>query len=805
MNEKRFSFVSMSGLRALMCAVLVAVGLAACSDKDDNPVVNPQLVEQIQGQWILINDFQGEDDKAYFDEEDFEDVEGIDPSIFDFHREVVYMNFEKSGNGSFIFFVVDQNNEPVGEEDDYLQMYMDFDYAIQPDGSIKVFNVTNINGFEDNEEFRFRYENGSLIADDGKQQFTLHRPSQAEAAQMEMWMPILGYGASADNYNINDEDFTAENWRKQEAIYIYDGQGKDVTDAKERTGYTLVNLPWYEGEVLTNLPKGFCDNITPENGWEWVLNRCGSRNIPNNNFFAVYNKYTGILRFFYYLPHGFSTSTGNDHVWQVSLTDNMAQKSLWGFGLPSTENFKDKNKLAATSEGTMVNYVTPWVNMRSDDGLILPSAGWWAFDVDLSLYRPGVDVSNESIKLQMISWNVQHVSLFSTLTASIEGSIKQTVQESNSTASDAAKGVMCGLGAAASVASAIAFGKGGNIGEMFGAIGNLFGCGSEFAGIFGGDDQPFEAEVSLGMKGTISTEGIIKYAVPTVGIASPTLRFKDFYKNGNHLGQGVWNITNHPKVYVIKDLRHDFINPVGILPEIFVSFPYFFDPRSVEVELNPEIFPNNEVEWIQVTSLCVASANTGMNGTDRWRAGYGLKSRKLGTVPKNITTIPVAWTDLAAPSLNQSGVKEFYDYMDYNRPDEDKKKVGYPIQVYMTGDNINRNREVVYGRGISWNYAIEPAFLKEIEPMAWIAGTDVPITMPDLMVNVMVTVKLKGVAEPISFSRNYLPEFETITRSEMESIADDCWEEYCDSYPRDTEYFSQLYRIKYLYGWVNGY
>ena len=67
MNEKRFSFVSMSGFRALMCAVLVAVGLAACSDKDDNPVVNPQLVEQIQGQWILINDFQGEDVKASYE------------------------------------------------------------------------------------------------------------------------------------------------------------------------------------------------------------------------------------------------------------------------------------------------------------------------------------------------------------------------------------------------------------------------------------------------------------------------------------------------------------------------------------------------------------------------------------------------------------------------------------------------------------------------------------------------------------------------------------------------------------------
>lgn len=805
MNGKRFSIVSISGLRTLMFAVLVAVGFTACSDNDDDPVVNPQLVEQIQGQWMAINDFWGEDDEAYFEAEDFEDADDIDPSIFDAHREVTYVEFEENGKGWFIFFAVDNDNEPVGNEKDGLQLSMNFEYAIQSDGSIKITSSTPIEETDDSEDFRFRYENGNLIADDGEMQFTLHRPSQAEDAQMTAWKIALGrFGASADNYNINDEDFTSTTWREQEAIYIYDGQGKDVTDAKGRTGYTLVNLPWYEGEKQTNLPNGFCDNITPENGWEWVLNRCGTRNIVNNNFFAVYNKYTGTLRIFYYMPNGFST--GNDHVWQVSLSDNLAHKSLWGFGLPSSENFKDKSKLAAIGEGTMVNYVTPWVEMRSDDGLIVPNAGWWAFDVDLSLYQPGVDVSNESIKLQMRSWNVQHVSLFSTLTATIEGSIKQTVKESNSTASDAAKGVMCGLGAAASIGSAIAFGKGTDkIGEMFGAIGNLFGCGSEFAGIFGGDDQPFEAEVSLGMNGTISTEGIIKGAVPTVGVASPTLRIKDFYTNGNHIGQGVWNITKHPKVYVIKDLKHDFYM-IGnsALPETFVSFPYFFDPRSVEVELNPEVFPPGEIEWTNVVALCVASANTGINGTDRWRAGYGLKSRNLGTAPQTITTATTEGVDLG-PMMIQPGVKEFYDYMDYHRTDEDKKNVFYPIQVCQTGDYTNRNREVIYGRGVSFNYAIEPAFLKEIEPTAWMTKADIPIKMPDLMVNVIVTVKLKGKAEPICFSRNYLPEFETITRSQLKSIADDCWNEYSDSYQRNTEYFSQLYRIKYLYEVIKWY
>ena len=77
---------------ACLFAAVMSLSFSACSEYD-NPVepASQALTNQIQGQWIAINDFQGEDVKAYFDEEDFDDVEGIDPSIFDAHREVVYV------------------------------------------------------------------------------------------------------------------------------------------------------------------------------------------------------------------------------------------------------------------------------------------------------------------------------------------------------------------------------------------------------------------------------------------------------------------------------------------------------------------------------------------------------------------------------------------------------------------------------------------------------------------------------------------------------------------------------------------
>ena len=37
---------------------------------------------------------------------------------------------------------------------------------------------------------------------------------------------FTGFGASADMYNINDETFTAETWRQEPAIYLYDEEGR---------------------------------------------------------------------------------------------------------------------------------------------------------------------------------------------------------------------------------------------------------------------------------------------------------------------------------------------------------------------------------------------------------------------------------------------------------------------------------------------------------------------------------------------------------------------------------------------------
>lgn len=563
-----------------------------------------------------------------------------------------------------------------------------------------------------------------------------------DTPQEPVEQPVSGAEYNINNYPISYSGkqiapITKDNWRQTEGIFLYTGGAGDASihDTNNGGGYVYVHLPWHNGNVQSNLPNGFCDNITPEKGWQLAFNSCGSRSIANNNFFALYNKYTGTLRFFYYMPEGFST--GNDHVWEVALTDNLADHKQWGYGLPAEETIKNRAKISATSAGTQVDYVTPWVAMKSNDGLIVPNAGWWAFDVDLSLYRPNTDLSNAKIRLQMRTWNSQHVSLYSTMTAKIEGTIKQEVEEAGASASSAASGVCTVAAAGCKIAAGIAnFAKTPpNIIDGLGSIADALGFGSEFAGLFGGGDSPFEGKINLGLNGTIDTDGFIKGSSPAVGVASPTFQLKDFDFADSHIGQGVWNIKHHPVVHVINNAYISYGGGID-------GRQYFFDPSSIEVELNPEVFPESEVEWMQVDATCVATKEMGFNGTDSYRKGLGLSDLNIQDPVKDYViqyqTIPRGYY--------LENVPELTDFLHYA---EDKGGMEYAVQICEEKNNI-----WAYGRGIKDKFVIEPFLIGS--GILGHYGHDIAY-----MVNVVLSVKMKGISEPIQYSRNYLPEIKS--------------------------------------------
>ena len=136
-------------------------------------------------------------------------------------------------------------------------------------------------------------------------------------------------------------------------------------------------------------------------------------------------------------------------------------------------------------------------------------------------------------------------------------------------------------------------------------------------------EDSLNGTLNMMMNGTINTDGAIHGSAPTVGIVSPTFYLKDFDTKNSHLGQGVWNLKKTPMVYATNSQNIVDFWPDN--PDVFTTNWLFFDPSSIEVELNPNIFPEDEIEWMQVDAIAGARKEMPRKGTDPFRQAIGLK------------------------------------------------------------------------------------------------------------------------------------------------------------------------------------
>lgn len=778
----------------LLSIVTAMTLLTACLDIEDNPAVHNPIGDKIVGKWYAETPKQV--------------TLGTGENAVECAKVVLVGTFDADGEGFWSLILVDKQNraiQPVGKDGKEHPYFANCKYGMT--GNTVDVELTANYLPTSQMEWTFNYNGACLQTKYEDRIIDLHPITTGEDAMFQEWMQQLGFGASADNYNINDKDITAENWRQTEAIYIYDGVGADVTDEKGRTGYTTVNLPWYQGDKETNLPEGFCDDVTPEMGWEWVLNRCGSRSIVSNNFFALYNKYTGILRFFYYMPQ--STNTGNDHVWQVSMTDNLATHTTIPYGVPNDRSLSNKAAITQDASGTFMDYVTPWVDYRSNDGLIVPNAGWWAFDVDLSLTRSTAINEDDNIKLQMRSWNTTHTSLYSTMMANINGEMKGSFEGQTKTPliASSSKGLFGRVGDLVKLGTKITntvkdIYSGNVVGAIKGGVdlakngaslasGKTKASGGATSGTF---DGTFEGTINMMMNGTINTDGVIQGSQPTVGVASPTFYLKDFETKNSHLGEGVWNIKKTPMVYALNGCQEIFYwqkeHDDDEFDKLNLEYDYyphtkkhffidignwmFFDPSSVEVELNPNIFPEDEIEWMQVDAIAGCRKEMSWTGTDPFRQAIGLEPlADLRYISRdwfwNGYNYDQSWSHNLGDK-NNDYVFNFIGTGEYEG--QTIEGASFPVQydVVKTGTTVKPLAEELhlYGCGFE-DYIIEPqatCWYSGISQLARDQGVGVQcfdnrkcqFRFPAIEINVTVQVKLKSVDQPIILSRIYLPD-----------------------------------------------
>ena len=485
-------------------------------------------------------------------------------------------------------------------------------------------------------------------------------------------------------FNPNDNGiFTPANWREQKSILLYDRNGSQQrSDGNGSTYHFMqVELPWSNGTVISNLPLNFCDNITPENGWELVMNNCGRTDVENANFFALYNKFTGTLRFFVFVPQGFTTSDINDHAWEVAMSEELAQHLNMTFSLPMDAKIADKSLIGMYgSDYTMLT--SPWISNKSDDGLTTPSPGWWAFDIDLSLYRKNSSPVGQKIRLQMEGWKKSQVSLSSTIKAKIQEMKYPETFGFNT---------VTGL-----------FGKGKKAYEVYnefekkfdglgfldkiGALSNLISTGinvvkgiSGAVKIAGASGEP-ELKTKQYINGTIDTKGLISSSTAITNMYAPTFELNRFETTKSTLGQGVWNLKHAPIVY---QGNISFYNMV--YDKTYLSYHgtaeaalCMFDPTSVEVELNPNVFRDQEIEYVHVANLCGVRKGVKHYDNDEYRKAYGMEVNKVLT--------PMAPRDMNYNTAADDYFHELQDkpgsmvtYADYDKKGNNNFNLGWTM------------------------------------------------------------------------------------------------------------------------------
>lgn len=824
MNEKRFSFVSMSGLRALMCAVLVAVGLAACSDKDDNPVVDPQLVEQIQGQWILINDVPADTD---INLEDFEIDDDFPIGLFDDHKEVVNVILDDEGNGLIFYFPVDNTGMPFTDED--LRLAMAFDYTVLADGSISITSKAPVEGFEENENFRFRYESGSLIADDGENQFTLHRITDEEMEQLKIWREALGLtggtgGGSDWNINTSDMRFgaqrtlvpalTVDNWQDHEDIFIYvqNGGDQDIYDAKTGNqvfGFEHHKLPWSRGaNESPNLPESIWkevwnDGVKEGNPWRLAMMQIGENSTKNGNFLAFYNKYTGVLRFFFYVHEGI-TSNGSTHWWGLQMNDLLASRSVFRYGVPLDRNITNAaSKAALNQPDFMGQLVTPWV-ANNFNGASLPlQAGWWAYDLDLSLYR-GTEATistigdrDNALLMNLFAKENMQAQLSSLFEGTIDGTINLEATYANSE-----NGKSGGIGEIVGKVKDIGMGlkdifDAAMKDDVGGSLKGLVALGKKGAIMAGLMEEEKEVDpnqltgmkgtINMTMKGKMDTKGMLSTERGINGFAGMVLKRDNFfYDNIPTFGEGVWNLETPPVVYFTNayvDWRYDYkwwqdgpnssSGGIGFVyytdkkspfggqsvtkrhtheatqysesNEPFRGHVAYFDPSSIKIKLNPNLFTPEEIASAKVSAVCGVRKGMAHGSHESYRQAQKLRGSEF-SINGNVEYPNRAFGE--APFDGLSGADD---------------KMGLSTGVKFDVETYKGRQFGLFGRGDS-DYLIEP------QSIHGNAGSD---CMPAYEITVTVTVMHNG--KPIIYSRNYLPEYKEIninnlpTKSDLES------------------------------------
>lgn len=533
-----------------------------------------------------------------------------------------------------------------------------------------------------------------------------------------------------------------EDWETMQFLYINDGGKMD----------TKIDAPWNTEAASTLMSDNVRMDVKKEDGWEVAFNFMNKDGRPDFNYFGLYNKYTGVLRIFYYYNKEVAT-TATDFSFEVLLdsdkTNSQFYYSSLNYGIPMNADVNPNVNLldAGNISKTFHFLVTPY----SCVGRKTMIQGWYAFDIDMSAYTgKSFHTDGTSIKIACRTNNKTDVTLGTDFKGKIGGDIDiSKAQASNNGCSSILADIATGSSSIAKALEATgkATSKDGSAWDAAGAAFEWISSGCQIASIIKKDRKDHSAMVGkadLKLNATAETKGYLESELST-NVKQFTME-KTVFNPDSNAGKGVWNIDESPVIYYVQG--HD-ISKTGIA--------YFYDPTSFNVSINKDIFP--DASNIKVLSYCGVYTNSvdkdkNKNFRDAigigkledikiWHSGAIVSKAGENTLDAERAKLVFFNIDKSSYTISESSSGNTVDYSYYGeRLCYDKKESPLNFIVEPEIDYTSSQNETIIGNG----------------------GIDFP------NLYVIVILQFESGGKVFHYSRTYLPKVNKITYDESKNI-----------------------------------
>ncbi len=351
---------------------------------------------------------------------------------------------------------------------------------------------------------------------------------------------------------------TNNNWESWETVTLASGN--------------IVRTPWNKNYTATAIPSDICRDIKPSSGWDLIIHTVNGYGEEGMNYLIFHNKYTGILKVFYYLERT-QSALQNTAIWKLHF--EIPQSCLAFSGDYATP--ANKKDISDIYLGNITN--------EDSKGYTL---GWNCFQTELS-YDP--NLTGGTLQIIPSSMTTSNIHLSGNFDAETKGLIISTTN--SNPLNNAVKGTAKFVGEKAEswvkkavqgdafkkISSLVVKGAGSLVSS---GISSLLGS---FIGGFNKEQQTVQS-VQLNTTGTITLDGQI------TSLQSGIIMPLTFSISPNDVGKlGVWCLTDALFLRISPYALHKEQSSISVYAQMYeITGPYFYRTDLDDVfVLNPDL------------------------------------------------------------------------------------------------------------------------------------------------------------------------------------------------------------------------